>query len=195
VAESLNTWFKREILVHEDALRRYLLRAWPRRDEVDDLRQETFARVYEAAMVAIPHSARSFLFTTAHHLMTDKIRRERVVSIEATGDIDALHVLVDEISPEQCVSARQDLKRLSAAFDRLPPRCREVVWMRRVLDLPQKEVARRLGIHEKAVEKQVAKGSRLIVEYMNSGERPSANTAAGRADSEKDGEYGKRSQD
>jgi RNA polymerase sigma factor (sigma-70 family) len=193
--ESLNAWFKREILVHEDALLRYLMRAWPRRDEVDDLRQETFARVYEAAMVAIPHSARSFLFTTAHHLMTDKIRRERVVSIEATGDIEALNVLVDEVSPEQRVSARQDLKRLSMAFDRLPPRCREVIWMRRVLDLPQKEVARRLGVHEKAVEKQVAKGSRLIVEYMNSGDRPPANPAGGRVDSEKDGEHGKRSED
>jgi len=195
VEESLNRWFKDEILIHEEALLRYLMRAWPRRDEVYDLRQETFARVYEAAMIAIPHSARSFLFTTAHHLMTDKVRRERVVSIESTGDIDALNVLVDEISPEQRVSARQDLKRMALAFDRLPPRCREIVWMRRVLDISQKEVANRLGIQEKAVEKQVSKGSRLLAEYMNAGEWPAASAGHAGLKLEHDGEQGQHNQD
>jgi RNA polymerase sigma-70 factor (ECF subfamily) len=58
------------------------------------------------------------------------------------------------------------LRRLAEAFDRLPDRCREVVWLRKVEELPQKEVARRLGVAEKTVEKQVAKGARLIADYM-----------------------------
>ena len=112
---------------------------------------------------------KSFMFTTARHLMTDRLRRGRVVSIEAVGDLDALNVLIDEISPERRLSARQDLKRLTDAFDRLPDRCREVVWLRRVEELPQKEVAARMGISEKTVEKQVAKGARLIAEYFYGG--------------------------
>jgi DNA-directed RNA polymerase specialized sigma24 family protein len=44
--EPLDTWFKREILAHEAMLLRYLMRVWPRKDEVYDLRQETYARVY-----------------------------------------------------------------------------------------------------------------------------------------------------
>jgi len=167
MAESLDDWFKREVLPHEGGLRRYLSRVWPRGDEIADLCQETFARVYEAARVARPQSVRSFTFTTAHHLILDRIRRERVVSIEATGDVDALNVLVDEISPERRVSARQELKKLVRVFDRLPPRCRQIFWMRRVLDISQRDVAKRLGIHEKAVEKQVAKGGRLLVDWMN----------------------------
>ena len=78
---------------------RYFRHAWPRRSEVDDLRQETYIRVYEAARTSRPQSPRGFLFRTAQHLLVDRIRRERIVSIEATGDIDALNVLVDEISP------------------------------------------------------------------------------------------------
>ena len=61
---------------------------------------------------------------------------------------------------------KEALRRLAGAFDRLPDRCREVVWLRRVEDLPQKEVAARLGISEKTVEKQVAKGVRLIAEHF-----------------------------
>jgi RNA polymerase sigma factor (sigma-70 family) len=164
--EPLDTWFKREILAHEGALLRYLRRVWPRRDEVCDLRQETYARVYRAASVSRPVSARSFLFTTAHHLMTDRVRRERIVSIEAVRDIETMNVLVDEISVERRVSALQELKRLAYALDLLPPKCREVVWLRRVEELSQKEIALRLGIKEKTVEKHISKGGRLLAEYM-----------------------------
>ena len=167
--DSLNNWFAREILVHESALMRYLLRSWFRREEIHDLRQEIYVRVYEAAAKTRPAMPKSFMFTTARHLMTDRLRRGRVVSIEAVGDIDALNVLIDEISPERRLVARQELKRLTDAFDRLPDRCREVVWLRRVEELSQKAVAARMGISEKTVEKQVAKGARLIAEYFYGG--------------------------
>lgn len=164
--ESLDAWFKREILAHEPMLVRYLTRVWPRKQEVHDLRQETYARVFAAAITARPTSPRSFLFTTAHHLMADRIRRERVVSIEAVGDIEALNVSVDEISAEQRVSAREELKLLARALDLLPPKCRKVVWLRRVEGLSQKEVAERLGVTVKTVEQHVSKGGRMLAEYM-----------------------------
>lgn len=168
--DSLNSWFAREILVHEGALMRYLLRCWFRREEIHDLRQEIYVRVYEAAAKSRPISPKSFMFTTARHLMTDRLRRERVVSIESVGDIEALNVLVDEVTPDRRLDAHQELKRLAEAFDRLPDRCREVVWLRRVEQLSQKQVAARMGISEKTVEKQIAKGARLIAEYVH-GER------------------------
>lgn len=165
--DPLDAWFAREILAHEGALMRYLSRLWSRRDEVPDLRQEVYVRVYEAASRARPASPKSFMFTVARHLMTDRLRRGRVVSIEAMGDPGAWNVLADELSPEHRLDARQELRRLAAAFDRLPDRCRQVVWLRRVEELPQKEVAARLGIGEKTVEKQVAKGMRLVADYFH----------------------------
>jgi RNA polymerase sigma factor (sigma-70 family) len=164
--EPVEAWFTREILVHEEALVRYLRRCWSHADDIHDLRQETYIRVFEAARRERPHQPKSFLFTTARHLMADRLRRGRIVSIEAVGDFESLNVPVDEAGPERRHDARQSLRRLSEAFDRLPDRCREVVWLRKVEELPQKEVARRLGVAEKTVEKQVAKGARLIADYM-----------------------------
>jgi RNA polymerase sigma factor (sigma-70 family) len=160
--ESLDTWFKREILTHEAALMRYLTRTWPNPQEITDLRQDIYVRIYEAAAKATPFSPKSFLFTTARHLMTDRIRRKRIVSIDAVGDLDALNVLIEEITPEQHTSAHQELRRLAEAIDQLPPRCREVVWLRRVNEVPQKDVAVRLGITQKRVEKHVMKGMKLL---------------------------------
>jgi RNA polymerase sigma-70 factor (ECF subfamily) len=164
--EPLESWFAREILTHEEALVRYLRRMWSNPADVHDLRQETYIRVYEAAGKAKPHSPRAFLFATARHLLADRIRRERVVSIESRGDIESLDVLIDEASPEVRASAHEELRAVAHAFDHLPPRCREVMWLRRVEDLPQKEVAGRLGIREGMVEKHVAKAMQRFADAL-----------------------------
>ncbi|SRR5579871_453283 len=187
--ESLDGWFAREILSHEDALVRYLSRIWPHREDVHDLRQEAYIRVYEAATKSRPLAPKSFLFTTARNLIVDRVRRGRVVSIEARADLDALNVLVDEVSPEQQASAHQQLRHLAEAFDLLPPRCREVVWMRRVDGLSQKEVASRLGINEGTVEKHVAKGVRLLADLLY-GASPSAGRQPGASDAEVESDHG-----
>jgi RNA polymerase sigma-70 factor (ECF subfamily) len=166
VNDSLDTWFEREILVHEAALVRYLRHMWRRRDDIHDLRQDIYIRVYEAAAKARPTSPKSFLFSTARHLMADHVRRRRVVSIDTMGDLEALNVLVDDLSPEERLHARQELRRFAKALDLLPPKCREVVWMRRVDELPQQEVATRLGISQKTVEKHVMKGMRLLADAL-----------------------------
>jgi RNA polymerase sigma-70 factor (ECF subfamily) len=167
--DSLDDWFIREILAHEAALVSYLLRKWPNRLEVNDMRQDVYVRVYEAAAKSRPPAPRAFLFTTAAHLLVDRMRRRRVVAIDTVGDVEALDVLVEQVSPERRVSAHEELRRLAHAIDLLPPKCRAVVWMRRVDDLPQKEVARRLGITEKSVEKHVMKGMKLLAAAFRSG--------------------------
>jgi RNA polymerase sigma-70 factor (ECF subfamily) len=167
---ALDAWFASEILIHEEALLHYLRRAWPRQDEVHDLRQEVYIRVYEAAGKQRPLQPRAFLFSTARHLLIDRVRRGRVVSIEPVGDFEPMNVLIDEVSPERWCAGRQVLMRLTQALDRLPDRCREVVWLRRVEDLSQKEVAVRLGITEKTVEKHLAKGMRLMADGFYGGD-------------------------
>ena len=180
----LDHWFIHEILAHEQALMAFLRRHWPHPDELHDLRQELYARLYEAASRTLPTQPKAFLFASARHLMADRLRRAKVVSIEPMGDLPPSHVLVDEVSPERWCGGRQSLRRLAQALDRLPDRCREVVWLRRVEELSQKDVALRLGISEKTVEKHIAKAMRLLADALFSGEAtpaPAAGTGAVRS--------------
>jgi RNA polymerase sigma-70 factor (ECF subfamily) len=165
--EPLDEWFKREILSHEAILVRFIARVWPRHHEIQDIRQEAYIRVYEAAQAARPQTPKAFLFATARHLMADRIRRERIVSIRAGGDNEFLNVLIEELSPERRVGAHQELARLARAFDRLPVQCREVLWLRRVKELSQKEVAGRMGLSEKTIEKHLRTAARLLARYTH----------------------------
>ena len=169
MSSELDRWFVTEILLHEAALTRYLKRVWLNRAEIPDLRQEVYVRVYESAANARPNSPKAFLFATARNLLADRIRRERIVSIDYTQDLDALNVLVDEISPEQRLSARQELRRLSNALDALSDNCRAVIWLRRVEGLSQRKAAQRLGMNEGALEGYVSRGVRALAKAVFGG--------------------------
>jgi RNA polymerase sigma factor (sigma-70 family) len=162
VITDLDRWFAAEILPHEGLLVRYLTKVWANSADVLDLRQDIYVRVYESARSLRPTSPKAFLFATARNLMTDRMRRSRVVSIDSTQDFESLNVLVDEVSPERRLSARQELRNLARAFDSLSEKCRNVVWLRRVEGLSQRETAQRLGLREGAVESQLARGVRVL---------------------------------
>jgi RNA polymerase sigma-70 factor (ECF subfamily) len=67
---------------------------------------------------------------------------------------------------------------VQAGLDRLPPRCREVIVLRKIEGLSQREVAARMGIGEDTVERQMVQGMRALVDFMLGGSgkirRPSA---------------------
>lgn len=174
--DSLETWFIREILPCEGSLTRYLTERRHKTRDVEDLRNEIYIRVLESAQSARPASPRAFLFTTARNLLVDRLRHERVVPIDRLEDLELTQVLVDEISAERQASGRQQLQRLARLFDRLPRRCREVLWMRKIEGLPQKVVATRLGLSDATVEKHLYRALKTLTDAW-SGSGTSAEAA------------------
>ena len=162
----LEQWFANDILPHEAALMRYLYKVWRSPAEVPDLRQETYVRVFESAAKSRPRSPRSFLFATARNLMIDRMRRDRIVSIDYTHDLNALDVPVDQLSPERRLGARQELQCLAEAFDRLPETTRSVIWLRRVEGLSQRQTAEKLGIQESTLEGHMVRGLRTLANIL-----------------------------
>jgi RNA polymerase sigma factor (sigma-70 family) len=182
----LDRWFATEILPHEAALTRYLKRVWYDPGEVPDFRQEIYVRIYESAAKERPTTPKAFLFATARNLLADRVRRERIVSIDYTQDLDALNVLIDEISPEQRLSARQELRRLAAGFDELSDDCRNVIWLRRVEGLSQKETAARLGMLESTLASHVCRGMKVLMKTVFGSEHDDAPESAKASSAERD---------
>ena len=170
----IDRWFAQAILPHEGALTGYLSRVWRNQADIPDLRQDIYVRIYESAARERPEHPKAFLFATARNMLADRLRRTRVVSIDYTQDLESLNVLVDEISPEQRLSARQELRRLANALDALPDACRNVIWLKRVEGLSQQEIARRLGMKEGTLESHLSRGVRMLAKMLFGGTRPNA---------------------
>jgi RNA polymerase sigma factor (sigma-70 family) len=188
---ALDHWFATQILPCEAGLMRYLRRVAPCAADVPDLRQEVYMRVYEGAAKSLPQHPQRFLFVTARNLLIDRLRRERVVSIDYTQDLESLHVNVDELSPERRLGARQELQRLSAAFDQLPEKTRAAIWLRRVEGLSQREAADLLGLNVGALESHMSRGLRAITNATLGG-GPDADSKRGASQLAGGTEHGQR---
>ncbi|HEY5239573.1 MAG TPA: RNA polymerase sigma factor [Rhizomicrobium sp.] len=172
-ASDLNDWFIREVLPLEAALMQFLRRCVRDGRDAADLRQDTYVRVYESAQRKIPHPLKPFLIATARNLVIDRVRREQVVSIETVADLAELEMAEDAPGPERSAMARQDLRRLQAALDRLAPRCREAVVLRKVEGLSAREIAARMGIAEATVNEYLALGMFTLANFVH-GDVPNA---------------------
>lgn len=183
-------WFTEQVLPLEGALTRYLRRAWRDPEEIADLRQEVYVRVYEAARLRRPAATNAYVFAVARNLLIDRIRQSRVVAIDLMADLETLNVMVDEVPADRVLSGRQELVRLERAMEELPPRCRETLLLRKVHGLSQRETAERMGVTEHTIEKQIGKGMRLLANLFWGGEedrRPADGGAAGADDREQRG--------
>jgi RNA polymerase sigma-70 factor (ECF subfamily) len=165
-ASDVNAWFVREVLPLEAGLIRFLSRRWRNKKDVEDLLQDVYMRVYEAAQKEMPHPARPFVFTVARNLLINRSRREHVVAIQSVADVDLLNVFDEEPGPERNVMAREELGRLQEALDQLPPRARQAVILRKIEGLSRREIAERMGIAEQTVNRHLTDGMYALTEHL-----------------------------
>jgi RNA polymerase sigma-70 factor (ECF subfamily) len=164
--EEVRAWFIREVLPLEPALMQYLRRNWRRRDDIADLRNDIYVQVFEAALKKLPEKPQQFVVTTARNLLIDRLRRERIVAMEAMADLDALEGAADTPGPERVAIARDELRLLQRAMERLPRRTQENIVMRRVEGLSRAEISVRLGISQETVSAHVTDGMRALTEML-----------------------------
>lgn len=159
-------WFAEEVQPHESSLRAYLRSVFPSLPDIDDLVQESYARLLRAKEAGRISYAKAFLFTTARNAALDFFRRRRVVSIENVGDLTDLTVLEDKPDAGETVSKQQELELLGQAVQTLPDRCRQVLMLRLMHGYSHKEIAAELRISEHTVKAQLAKGMRRCATFF-----------------------------
>ena len=66
----------------------------------------------------------------------------------------------------ETVARNQEIELMTQAIHALPDRCRQVMTLRNVYGLPQKEIAAQLGISVRTVEAQMTIGIRRCTEFV-----------------------------
>ena len=136
-------WFTDEVQPHEMALRGWLGRRFPDLHDLDDIVQESFARLLEAKRRGGIASPRGFLFVTARNLALNELRHSRH---ELKCDGVTIDMLLDDAPTTfENVATAEEIQILVRAIQSLPVRCRQIVTLRKIYGLSQKEVALQLG--------------------------------------------------
>lgn len=161
-----NRWFAEEVQPHDSLLKAYLRTAYPTVRDVEDVVQESYLRVWKARAAHPIESAKAFLFQVARHLALDISRRECASPVKGVTDLASLCVLDGRPGADDIACSREEVELLAQAIHALPARCREIVVLRKLQCMPQKEIAQRLGISEQTVQVQVFRGVKRIAEFL-----------------------------
>jgi len=159
-------WFNREVQPHEALLRAWLARGFGSQLAIDDIVQEAFIRVIRAREVGELLAPKAFLFATARNLALDQLRRHANSRTQSLMVTDVSNVLDDHASIPENVARNQELALLTEAVQSLPDRCRQIMTLRLVYNLTQREIGERLGISDRTVAAQLTIGTQKCTEFM-----------------------------
>ena len=161
---------------HLDRVMRFMRRHSRSHAEAEDLTQALFLRIWEKRQLIDPERPiDAFLFTVAHHLMVDHLRktaRSLSTSHPLPGDV----LPTTEPGPEDITFHRQLEALYHRAIDSMPPRRRDVFTLSRQEGLTHQQIAHRLGISVRTVEHHMAAALHSIREFFS---RQDMGTASG----------------
>ena len=159
-------WYADEVQPHEAPLRAWLASRFPNLADVDDIVQESVMRVLRARGSGPILSPKSLLFVAARNLALNRLRDAQREPVQSLADFDLGGVLDEHEDIRETVARLEEFRVLIEAIQSLPKRCRQVMTLRRIYGLSQKEVAAQLEISEHTVEAQSTIGLDKCAEFF-----------------------------
>jgi RNA polymerase sigma factor (sigma-70 family) len=145
--------------------RNALLRRGVAAQDAEDLVHEAFLKVEQYERSHAVQSQEAMMVTAAVNLTVDRARRRRRAPFAETT-IDLQSIIDRTPGPEEIVRSQARLRRAAEGLDRLPERTRRILLARRLDGLAYAEIARGEDMSVAAVEKQVARATLQLMEWM-----------------------------
>ncbi len=147
----------------------FMMRKGSNAEQAEDLVQETMIAVWsKAAMFSTDKgSVSTWIFTIARNLRIDKLRRERAQLYTDLEDFDAPDL---STGAEEALGRSQEDNHVAKALAQIPAEQRDLLILSFVEDVPQSEIAIKLGIPLGTVKSRMRLGYqrlRKILETMN----------------------------
>jgi len=140
-------------MTYAESLRNFMYYKTGSLQQAEDLMQDAYGKLWEECAKVTAAKAKSFLFTVANNLFLNQAKHKKVVlKFESKSHTDR-----NEQTPQYLMEEAEFKARLEAAIQTLPEGQREVFLMNRIDKLKYREIAERLGLSVKAVEKRMHK--------------------------------------
>ena len=143
---------------HGSYLKAFLRRFMHRQDDIEDIAQEAFARAFKVEQETDINHPKTLLFTIAKNIALNELRTK---SRRVTDYIEECSTPPEMVGAtiEEEIEALDKLETYCVAIDKLPPQCRRVYLLRKVHGLRHKEIAEKLNISIRSVERHLQKGA------------------------------------
>ncbi len=123
-------------------------------DDTEDLVQEVFIRLAQSYARMIWDNPDGYVFTIASNILTDYRRRGHVRQAGKHDELSPELVSPHE-TPERSLLNRDRLRQVISALKSLSPNCYQSFVLHRFENMPQAQIAQRLGLSVSTIEKHI----------------------------------------
>ncbi|MCW8833692.1 MAG: RNA polymerase sigma factor [Colwellia sp.] len=138
-----------------DSLARYILKMSVKKEDVDDILQEAFIRVYHEDKKKQIRSPKDYLFIVSRNLIYKGLRHQ---SKEIATNIEDDLLGHDNKQTDIELHNQQKFKAFNDVLSTLPEKNRRAILLRKYYGLSHKEISQKLGVSVSSVEKYISKG-------------------------------------
>ena len=152
---------------HQSSLQRYLTRLLQNDDDAEEMMQETYIRALQhGGIQQIDDRAKALLYKIATNLVIDKSRKDQRNHTHQHSDLELESVEDITKNPVRGAEDQQTMERLQAVLKDLPERTREVFILNRFSGLTYPQIAEKMSITTRTVERQMALAVALCREKL-----------------------------
>jgi len=145
-------------------LRNFLIYKFQDFQSAEDVVQESFIKLWHNCEKVPFEKAKSYLFTIANNMFLNIKKHEKVVrEYEKKSNLSKY----DSVSPEFIMIEEEYAQKLENAIASLPDKERVVFEMSRIEKLKYKEIAEKLDVSIKTVEKRMSGALRFLRERVS----------------------------
>ena len=131
------------------------------KEDAEEVVQDVFFRIWRGRADWVPAGAvRNYVYCAVRNAARDRLERTAVARRWHVGQVATAAGIQSELEVAELVALVQ------RALDELPPRRSAVCKLRLIDELSYAQIADRLGIREKTVETQLARGLKFLRERM-----------------------------
>lgn len=145
------------------------------KEESEDIVQEAFLKLWERRELLSNISLSAFLFMLVRNDCLNRVKHQQVtegVELRLTDaeQIEQLYALDFAEDPDSRMAHKELITLIERIMDELPAKCKEAFTLSRLKGLKNKEIAERMTITEKVVEKHITRALKRfregLVDYL-----------------------------
>lgn len=154
--------FKKIFDQYFEAIRNYIYFMCSDSGLAEDIAQDTFVKLWDNRTSIVLSTVKSYLYAIARNMTLNQLKRNKLkYNFIAQTELGS-----NSETPEFSMEQQEFKEKLEAAIASLPEGSREVFLMNRIEGIKYIEIAERLGLSVKAIEKRMSKALKILREKI-----------------------------
>ncbi len=148
--------------LHYEGVRRFIYYKVGDMDTSEDILQEVFLKIWTKRKEIRIDTVKSLIYTIASNLVINHFNHQKVVFHHRESTPQTTY----GASPQFILEEKEYEEKVNQVLASIPEGCREVFLMHRLDDLKYEEIADRMGLTVKAIEKRMSKAIAIVKENL-----------------------------